>query len=138
MPLFQIPARRYTDAAGNVIASQVENDAAAAFGLGSYLTLEQARDVYQRAASYEQWNIADKLRCNAEYEAKLAADEAEARKIAAEHNFNIETLTFEVERRRFGSFTTTPDGSPERRGIYARALEIASAEQRSHHLEAAE
>jgi hypothetical protein len=138
LPLYQIPARRYTDADGNIVDAVVDAAAQSAVAKGHYLKLESARDVYRRAATFEQWNIADKLRRNAEYDAKVAADENEARKIAAEHNFNIETLSFEVNRRSFGSFTTTPDGSPERRAIYARALEIARAEQRSHHLEAAE
>jgi hypothetical protein len=145
-PLYQIPPRRFTDEAGNVLTARVERAAQDAFKNGilradgrrvSFSTFEAAMDAFDRAARHEQWDIADKIARNAAHEAKLAADDAEARQIAATHNFNIETLSFEVERRKFGSFSLTPDGSPERRAIYARALEIARAEQRSHHLEAA-
>jgi hypothetical protein len=79
----------------------------------------------------------DMARFEAEHGTKGERAEREAQQIAAAHGFNIETLTFEVERRKFGSFTTTGEGSPERQAIYRRALDIARTKQ-SHHLEAAE
>lgn len=56
-------------------------------------------------------------------------DERAAQKIAEGYRFNIDQLEFQVQRRSFGSYTTTPDGAPEVRAIYARALQIA----RDHH-----
>lgn len=146
MPLYTIPPRHFTDAAGNIRADVVENEALAQFGKilrrsdgvpYRFKSLEDAREATQRAAKFEQWDIAEKTRANAAWERQLAAEEAEVQQIAAAHGYNIETLTFEVERRNFGSFTTTGEGSPERRAIYDRALAFARSKQHPY-MEAAE
>lgn len=107
--LYVIPARKFTDAAGNALPGACP-----------------------RAAENEAWDIADKTRRNAAYAAKLAADDAEVARLALE--LTEDQLSFEVSRRAFGSFTTTADGSPERQAIYRRAL-AAKREAAQRHAE---
>jgi hypothetical protein len=59
------------------------------------------------------------------------AFEAEARRIAAFYNYDIEVLTFEKDRYAFGSFTTTY-GAADRFRLLNRAWSIAHEHQRSH------
>jgi hypothetical protein len=62
-----------------------------------------------------------------ELEHGTAAERAEraAQTEAARYGFNIDALEFECARRRFGSFTTTLEGSLERLAVFRRAWAIA-------------
>ena len=52
---------------------------------------------------------------------------ADAEGLAAQYDYDVDALKYQWERRQFGSFTTTIDGSPEQRDRYRRAFEIAVA-----------
>ena len=51
---------------------------------------------------------------------------ADARMVAAHYKFDTDALRYEVDRRSFGSFTTTLEGSPAQRDRYQRALDYAT------------
>jgi hypothetical protein len=51
----------------------------------------------------------------------------DAEQLAARYDFNVEALKFEYDRRCFGSFTTTLDGSPHERDRYCAAWGYALA-----------
>jgi hypothetical protein len=61
--------------------------------------------------------------------ASLTDVQADAEQLAASYGFNAEALRFQYQRRSFGSFTTTIDGSPEQCARYFRAWQIAFARQ---------
>lgn len=58
--------------------------------------------------------------------------EREAQNIAAQYQFDVEALHFQCERRRYGSFSTTTEGTNERLAVFTRALRLAEAEQAAH------
>jgi hypothetical protein len=60
--------------------------------------------------------------------ADLAAD---ARALAAHHDWDAAALRHEYDRRSFGSFTTTLAGRPAERDRYRRAWELA-VERENH------
>lgn len=63
---------------------------------------------------------------------------ADAEQLARSYRYDVDALSFEVDRRSAGSFTTTPEGSPEQRGRYFRALTVARARKVQPVLQAAE
>lgn len=54
-----------------------------------------------------------------------AAWAADAAALSAHFHHDVEALRFQVDRRRFGSFTTTCAGSASERDRYQRALDYA-------------
>jgi hypothetical protein len=59
------------------------------------------------------------------------AQQADAELVAAHFSYSVEALQFEVDRRRFGSFTRTLAGSPAERDRYQRALAVAQSKEQS-------
>jgi len=56
-----------------------------------------------------------------------ASPNLDAEQLAAAYGYDAGRLKFEWDRRSFGSFTTTLDGSPEQRARFCKAWQIAVA-----------
>jgi hypothetical protein len=79
--------------------------------------------------------IGSKLIMDTCSEATLRAD---AKRLSALFNHDVERLKFEWDRRSFGSYATTVDGSPVQRDRFFRAWQYAREYQQEQQKVAAE
>ena len=56
---------------------------------------------------------------------RLQVQSADAERLAASYDYDVDALWFQYDRRCFGSFTTTLAGSPDQRDRFFRAWEVA-------------
>jgi len=136
MSLYRIPVRRLTTEAGEIDGARVEAIAQAEFAKRPWWPLERHREQQQDFAQFELENHARMALANVEWDAKKAAEQAQVEKIAADYSYDVERLAFEVQRRAFGSFTTTIDGSPERSALFERARKFAAERRQAERAQA--
>ena len=86
---------------------------------------KEAREAVEAAVRKEEYYFAELQAEKAWVERFRVAWQKRVRELAARHDFDAEALEFEVNRRLGGSFTTTLDGSSERRELYCDALKLA-------------
>lgn len=91
----------------------------------------EARDAVEKAVRKLEAQFERRRLEGIEDERRLVARQKEARELAARFGWDVKRLQFEVDRRSFGSFTLTLDGSSQQRDLYCSALNIAWEHRRN-------
>lgn len=78
-----------------------------------------------RAARKEAEIVAEQIVAGKAHERLMVERQAEARRLAAHYQFDVDRLSHEVDRRMGGSFATTLAGSSCERDRFNAALKIA-------------
>lgn len=110
---------------GDVDQQAVEAAAQAEVAAAPWITLADARRRWQAAAEFARDDIAERREREAERAARATHDEARAQALAERHGYDTVALLYQINRRAFGSFSTTREryALP----LYRRAYAIAHA-----------
>jgi len=93
------------------------------------MTFPAALALVLNEARIEHASVSDAIEWRKRWAAREAIIDRDAGVLAATFGYEIDRLQFEIDRRNFGSFTTTLSGSPNEQARYRRALAIAKAKR---------